>query len=631
MASAGGSSSSRGDNEPRGRPDGPQKKRKAQKETWKKNVLKNKRVSGEEYVSRATNKVVPARRVGEPCTCPKACFVLLGEEAVQQIFTHYWRIADHDSQTAYLSKMVTSKPTSSPQAGNSRRKFTREYTVMADGTRTVVCKKAFLSIHNICEKRVSYMLKMMGETGVAPVDRRGKKTPHNKTPDDVMQLVDEHILSLPTCTSHYSRAKSRNKVYLPPGYSHSRCYDRFKAWCDQKGVPDDKQIALDGYSRRFATFNIGANPPTVDSCSWCDKNDAELAVAMVNQDEYLQRKLRHARALHDAKSNVAQSIMKTFEGDVNEDRFALAMDLQQTLATPRLATNVAFYKRKMWTYDFCVHDLTSKITPALYVWNETVAKRGSCEIGSCLIHYIETVIPEYVKHLVIFSDNCGGQNKNLNLCLLFLRFVHSGRFHTIKHFFLMPGHSQMSCDRDFGNLENYFKGRDIYTTDHYVQLMSEARQGRPFNVVKMSSEQFLDLQPLQSKLTKTQVAKAKFKEGRMFKFSAEFKQGMAIWQSYSDEIETPTQVRLQKGRRETYDPATFDLTSVSLPVKYPEGVQLSLEKLADLNHLLAFVPLGYKQWFIDLFAAQGMLAAACVEDLDDPDDPERLEDDLLDY
>lgn len=91
MASAGGSSSSRGDNEPRGRPDGPQKKRKAQKETWKKNVLKNKRVSGEEYVSRATNKVVPARRVGEPCTCPKACFVLLGEEAVQQIFTRVLR------------------------------------------------------------------------------------------------------------------------------------------------------------------------------------------------------------------------------------------------------------------------------------------------------------------------------------------------------------------------------------------------------------------------------------------------------------------------------------------------------------------------------------------------------------
>ena len=609
----------------------PKKKRTVQKDNWQRVVCKKRRASGQEYTSPNTRQVVPARRIGAPCDCPKACFVLLGEEAVQEIFTQYWGIGDHDAQTAYLSKMVTTKPTSNPQPGNSRRKSTYEWSVYSANRRTVVCKKAFLSIHNISDKRVRHMLSKMGETGVAPVDQRGRKTPPNKTPDEVLQLVDDHIRTLPTCSSHYSRAKSRNRVYLPPGYSQSRCYDYFKQWCAERDVAEHSIASFDAYRRRFSAFNIGARPPVVDTCSFCDRNENEMRVATVNNDVHLQERLKAGMRLHLVKADVAKNIMKAYQGDRVDDRFVIAMDLQQTLATPRLATNVAYYRRKMWTYNFGVHDIKENVAPALFVWNETVAKRGSCEIGSCLKMYIDTYVPANIKKLVIFSDNCGGQNKNLNLCLLLLRFVQSGRFTSIKHFFLMPGHSEMSCDRDFGNLEQYFYGRDIYTTDHYMQLMSETRRERPFNVVKMSSDQFLDLQPLQSKVTKSQVAKSKFKEGRMFKYTEEYKQGMYIWQSYSHEIEHPTEVKLQKGRRTTFDPTTFDLTSVDLPVKYPEGVQLRPEKLNDLNHLLPFVPLEYKPWFQDLFAAQGLLAAAGDDGEEDPDDPDLLEDDVLDY
>ncbi|MPC80009.1 hypothetical protein E2C01_074572 [Portunus trituberculatus] len=128
----------------------------------------------------------------------------------------------------------------------------------------------------------------------------------------------------------------------------------------------------------------------------------------------------------------------------------------------------------MWTYNFGVHNLKETTPAMLYVWNKSLAKRGSSEIGSCLLQYINTYVPALTTKLVIFSDNCGGENKNLNLSLLMIRFVQSGRFCSIKHYFLMSGHSYMSCDRDFGNLENFFRGREIYTTDHYVELMREA-------------------------------------------------------------------------------------------------------------------------------------------------------------
>ncbi|MPC68340.1 hypothetical protein E2C01_062540 [Portunus trituberculatus] len=52
-------------------------------------------------------------------------------------------------------------------------------------------------------------------------------------------------------------------------------------------------------------------------------------------------------------------------------------------------------------------------------------------------------------------------------------------------------------------------------------------------------------------------------------------------------------------------------------------------KLDDLNFLLRFVPLGYKSWYTDLFAAQRLLAAQDAPDgLNDPDS---LGDNILDY
>ena len=174
----------------------------------------------------------------------------------------------------------------------------------------------------------------------------------------------------------------------------------------------------------------------------------------------------------------------------------------------------------MWTYDFGIHNLKTA-GAHLYVWNETIAKRGSSEVGSCLIHYIENFVPSSVNKLIIFSDNCSGQNKNSNLCLLYLRYIQSGRFSMIKHYFLISGHSFLLCDRDFGHVDKAFRGHDIYSTPHYITFMKNTRSKNPFSVVKMTSNKFYDLDVLQPVITKSALSHAQFKEGRVFVFSGE--------------------------------------------------------------------------------------------------------------
>ena len=140
---------------------------------------------------------------------------------------------------------------------------------------------------------------------------------------------------------------------------------------------------------------------------------------------------------------------------------------------------------------------------------------------------------------------------------------------------------------------------------------------------------FVDLLPLQSLCTKTQVAKSRFKEGRLFLYKCHYLQGMKIFHNYFEEDEIAVKVKLQKVKGAAYNSETFDLSTVNLPVKYPQGVALRPDKLADLNHLLSFIPMSYKTWYMDLFAAQGLLAAG--DEDDNPDDPETQEDDFLDF
>lgn len=214
------------------------------------------------------------------------------------------------------------------------------------------------------------------------------------------------------------------------------------------------------YNDIFRTYNIGIEPPRSDTCTFCDESQVNIKKAKNDQDEETARNLEIQLKFHVASSKAAHVIMKVYNKDRDGSLVAIAMDLQQQLATPRLSTSVQFYKHKLWTFNFGIHNLKTG-EAHFYVWNESRGKRGSNEVARCLRHYLDNYVGEQVKNVVIFSDNCGGQNKNTNIVLSYLRLIHSGRFNHIEHYFLVSGHSYLPCDRDFGYLEGKLKGKDL--------------------------------------------------------------------------------------------------------------------------------------------------------------------------
>ena len=66
----------------------------------------------------------------------------------------------------------------------------------------------------------------------------------------------------------------------------------------------------------------------------------------------------------------------------------ITFDFQQNLTTPNLHHNDMFYARQMWKYNFGIHDCVAN-QGHTFMWDETIAKRGSSEVVSSLQRFFK--------------------------------------------------------------------------------------------------------------------------------------------------------------------------------------------------------------------------------------------------
>ena len=156
------------------------------------------------------------------------------------------------------------------------------------------------------------------------------------------------------------------------------------------------------------------------------------------------------------------------------------------------------------------------------MWEEFKDRKGSSEIYSCAnkwpsAHvFIHTDRP---KKLRIIADNCGGQNKNNKLALALLRLVHLNLFHRIELAYLVPGHSYMQCDQQFGIISNKLKKyQEIASPDRLMDLIKNARNGPKgnFKVHKLERSEILNIDVLNTTEKEERVAYIRPTKGKIY-------------------------------------------------------------------------------------------------------------------
>lgn len=129
------------------------------------------------------------------------------------------------------------------------------------------------------------------------------------------------------------------------------------------------------------------------------------------------------------------------------DVIAIAFDFMQNLQLSELPEQEMFYLRKLWLYVLNVHNLKTNES-VFYSYLEGSGKKGPHEVCTMILKYINTQISPEVKELYIFSDACGGQNRNHTLVRMLLALTMTGRFSKIHQYFPVRGHSFLPCDRN---------------------------------------------------------------------------------------------------------------------------------------------------------------------------------------
>lgn len=344
-------------------------------------------------------------------------------------------------------------------------------------------------------------------------------------------------------------------------------------------------------------YNLSFKKPKVDSCSYCDERDAILKSSSLSYEERNLRedeKRIHLEKVEKKKAEFDNDVEEAIKSDGKV--VCITFDLQKTLETPVLTTSIAFYKRQLWTYNLGVYDEGDR-RGFMYVWPENMAGRGADEVGSCLLQHIKENVTENTRKIILYSDKCGGQNRNIKITLLLKKLLSTSRnLIEIQQFFFISGHSMNSCDRCFALIEQQKKKTStIFTPDHWIQLISQAKKTSPkFTVTKMKPEYFVSSKQIMKLITnrKKTINKEKFS---WLEIDSIFNKKKHPFILYIKSMEATNLIIVDLQKRNVTEKKFARVRLQNLEEK-----QIKKEKYFDLISLLRFIPIEYHEFYRNL-------------------------------
>ena len=448
-----------------------------------------KRDHGEDYTTRK-GKTVPAKRMKfttkkddtDDNTCKRfKCQEKFGEVELGVVFADYYSLSKIRKQD-YLSSLIEDEVPSTVKrehANDPVRNFTRKFYLKYGERRERVCRKHFMQVFDINQSHIETALKNRRKSGL--VKNKPAQTPANKTPDAVVKLVKDHIDSYPRVCSHYCRRDSQME-YLDPSLSVRKMHDMF---VKKHGAAVSEYV----YRETFNTeYNISFNNPAKDKCTKCkffkDRGDHDGLANHKREKDLSREEKQRDKDMSKSEESVC----------------ALTFDLEKILEIPSSKHEDDFYyKKKFKMHNLTIYNLGNKDV-ICYLWTACNGKKGSIEIGTCLIKFIKS-LPETIKHVILYSDCCAGQNRNQFVYTALLYALYSvPHIEVIEHKFLIPGHTQMECDTAHSNIEVAAHPLTIYTEHDWKNVILMARRKNPFKVVELQYTDFVDLKEMASNI-----------------------------------------------------------------------------------------------------------------------------------
>lgn len=153
---------------------------------------------------------------------------------------------------------------------------------------------------------------------------------------------------------------TRHRRYLEEGSSFGELHNAFIFWMIENYPEEDKMIPRFYHTIFTWHYNIVFKPPKTDVCSTCERFEVMIKNVRGEGQDVTGVDLGRQKEETQVPRRLLQDAEAAPIAADDDNLHVVAMDLQQTLPCPRLRAGVAFYKRKLWVYNFCVYDISKQ-------------------------------------------------------------------------------------------------------------------------------------------------------------------------------------------------------------------------------------------------------------------------------
>ncbi|GAB0098361.1 hypothetical protein DMENIID0001_140830 [Sergentomyia squamirostris] len=570
--------------------------RKRPRQPWlhKRNILKQKVEQGLERVA-PSGKIIKAKKfeVQLKC-CRNKCFDKIDPLMQERIFKEFYSMTA-TRKTLFLRESTKNHFILKHMDDNNMpiiplKKVKKAYKYMLkneNGIEQKVCKNFFLTCLQISAGRIYYA----NETAIKnpnAVELRGKKSSVNKTPEHARNFAKDFIASIPAFESNHSREKSKKK-YLKLGVTTGELYRQYAKLCQESNTTSvSKKIFADIFS---SDYSFSFKQKKTDKCYKCDY--------YVKKKDSMSREDKQAYEEHMAYTQkVSAEFKEDVERSVNDETVkVLVFDLQLPLPTPKVPeSEITFKKRQLWVFNLCVYEMKDN-KGHMYFWSEDEGFKSGEEIASCLLTHIKNFVPESTKHLILYSDNCGGcPNRNMKITFLLKHMLanHSNLI-TIEQKFFVTGHGYSMCNHSFQAIDREARRHDLIAVpDQWMDIFQNAKKSDPhFNSIHMKTDDFFSTQELKNLLVNPKIKengeKINWKKVHRLKYEKIHPTSitMTSFNGTSDKINIGKMSQV-------------DFAEVELSLLYPAGRAITEAKKNDLKDLMQYIPQEYHEYYDSL-------------------------------
>lgn len=334
----------------------------------KKNVAKELVETGKARITKKSKREIPEKifRAQSICKCMRQCCTKIDVLQQKKIFDNYYYSMRWSQKTLFLrenikmKKVETKRSAFLPIFDAKNRNLTGEYSfVDENGVKQQVCRHFFMNCLQVTPSRIYSALKTLKNNPGAN-ELRGAHPSYRKTNPEDVEAVKGFIRAIPCYESHYGRSSSKKK-YLSPELNVIKLYREYRnliEFKNQTNIRKDKVLSEYMFRHIFNTqFNLAFKRRKTDTCKVCDEYENRFRSSVVPPQAKNDIKKQKEIHLELVKATV-ENFKKNVENALNSEGqiTILTFDLQKTLATPSIETNVTYYKRQLWTYNLCIYD-----------------------------------------------------------------------------------------------------------------------------------------------------------------------------------------------------------------------------------------------------------------------------------